>query len=193
LDSKDEKSVSDFVGKLDRVDISFNGAGIDGEQGKALSDMTLENFMYPILSAMQSNFVTMKVISNKMKQKGAGVIMSITATPARKAYSFVGGNGPAWSAIESLSRDLASELGPLGIRVVNIRSGGSPDSRPFVSALGGETDLSKTFMKQMLDETMLKKLPMMVDIGNVAVFLASDMSRAITASSLNVTCGTAMD
>ena len=37
---------------------------------------------------------------------------------------------------------------------------------------------------------MLKKLPLMSDIANVAVFLASDKARMVTGVTVDVTCGT---
>jgi 3-oxoacyl-[acyl-carrier protein] reductase len=39
-------------------------------------------------------------------------------------------------------------------------------------------------------DTMLKKLPLMADIANAAVFLASDMSGKITGVTIDVTSGT---
>ena len=42
----------------------------------------------------------------------------------------------------------------------------------------------------MEEDTMLKKLPLMEDIGNVAVFLASGMAGKITGVTIDVTCGT---
>ena len=42
----------------------------------------------------------------------------------------------------------------------------------------------------MKNDTMLKKLPLMADIANTAVFLASDMAAAITGVTVDVTCGT---
>jgi hypothetical protein len=50
-----------------------------------------------------------------MMKKGSGVILSLTATPGGIGYPNVGGFGPACCAMESFSRDLASELGPYGI------------------------------------------------------------------------------
>ncbi|MDQ3683864.1 MAG: SDR family oxidoreductase, partial [Bacteroidota bacterium] len=197
VDALDEKLINNFidtvVSKAGSIDISFNAIGIEDTQGALLADISLEDFIRPIKLAMQTQFLTTRAVSKIMMKQGAGVIMSITASPAGKAYSLVGGFGPACSAIEGFSRNLASELGPFGIRVVNIRSAGSPDSRPFVDALGQETDLSKTFIKKMEDDTMLKKLPPMVEIASVAVFLASDMASAMTGTTANVTCGSTMD
>ncbi|MCF7220734.1 SDR family oxidoreductase [Marilutibacter chinensis] len=63
------------------------------------------------------------------------MILSLTATPGGIGYPNVGGFGPACCAIESFSCDLASELGPHGVRVTNIRYAGSPDSRVFREAV----------------------------------------------------------
>jgi 3-oxoacyl-[acyl-carrier protein] reductase len=42
----------------------------------------------------------------------------------------------------------------------------------------------------MKADTMLKKLPLMSDIANLALFLCSDMAACITGVTVDVTCGT---
>jgi len=42
----------------------------------------------------------------------------------------------------------------------------------------------------MEDDTMLKRLPLMEDIANTAVFLASDLASSITGVTVDVTAGT---
>jgi len=101
----------------------------------------------------------------------------------------VGGFGPACCAIEGFSRDLAAELGPYGVRAVNIRSAGSPDSRPFLEALARDAS-TKEFIKKIEDDTMLKSLPLMADIANTAVFLSSGMAAKITGVTIDVSSGT---
>lgn len=63
------------------------------------------------------------------------MILTITATPARAAIPNVGGCGAACAAIEGLCRQLACELGPQGVRVVCLRSAGSPDA-PGLDEIG---------------------------------------------------------
>ena len=77
-----------------------------------------------------------------------------------------------------------------GVRVVNIRSAGSPDSKVFKDAIeqGGERVVA--FIDKIKNDTMLKEMPLMVDIANVAVFLASDMAAMITGVTIDVTAGT---
>ena len=125
-----------------------------------------------------------------MMKQGSGVILSLTATPGGIAYPGVAGFGPACSAMEAFSRNLASEIGPYGVRVVNIRSGGSPDSFVFKDAAEKNPGAMKDILCGMEADTMLKKLPLMKDIADTAVFLASDIAGSITGVTVDVTCGT---
>lgn len=108
----------------------------------------------------------------------------------RIGYANVGGFGPACNAVEGFSRNLAAELGPYGIRVVNIRSAGSPDSRIFKEAIEAGGDEVAEFIKKMTNDTMLKQLPLMEDIANTAVFLSSAMAGKLTGVTVDVTAGT---
>jgi 3-oxoacyl-[acyl-carrier protein] reductase len=79
-------------------------------------------------------------------------ITRVRSVAAATGYPNVGGFGPAYCAIEGFSRSLASELGPFGVRVVNIRSGGSPDSRVFKEAIEQGGDRVTAFI-QTVDVT----------------------------------------
>ncbi len=139
---------------------------------------------------MRTRFLTAVAAGKVMMRQGSGVILSLTATPGGIGYPYTGGFAPACSAMESFSSNLASELGIYGIRVVNIRSGGSPDSGVFKNAIDKYPDVMDGVLRQMKEDTMLKQLPLMSDIANAAVFLSSDMAGKITGVTLDVTCGT---
>ena len=125
-----------------------------------------------------------------MAKQGSGVILSLTATPGGIGYPYTGGFAAACAAVESFSRNLASELGVFGVRVVNMRSGVSPDSSVFKEAIEGRPEAMKSVLQKMEDDTMLKKLPMMEDIANLAVFLTSDLASMITGVTVDITAGT---
>ncbi|WP_084185669.1 SDR family oxidoreductase [Chitinophaga niabensis] len=76
------------------------------------------------------------------------------------------------------------------VRVVNMWSAGSPDSRVFKEVVETDPENGNKFLKQWAEDTMLKELPMMNDIANVAVFLASNMAKMITGVTVDVTAGT---
>jgi len=194
VDALNEKQVNDYVNqvmtKAGSVDISMNLIKTEDLQGIPLVDLSLDDFIRPVRRVSESHFITGTATARVMIKQGSGVILSLTATPGGIGYPTAGGFGPACSVIEKISLGLASELGVYGIRVVNIRSGGSPDSRPFVDAMAQGGQKAVDFMKKIEDDTMLKKMPVMNDIANVAVFLASELAAGITGVTIDVTCGT---
>jgi 3-oxoacyl-[acyl-carrier protein] reductase len=194
VDALNEKEITDHIqdviAKAGTIDISFNGIGVQDTQNIPLIDMSLQDFVRPVNIAMQTQFLTATAAGRVMVKQRSGVILSLTATPGALGYPLVGGFGPTCCAIEGFSRDLASELGPYGVRVINIRSAGSPDSRPFHDEIANDKEAVDDFLYKLEEDTMLKQLPMMVDIANVALFLASHLASKITGVTVDVTAGT---
>jgi 3-oxoacyl-[acyl-carrier protein] reductase len=194
VDALDREAINSHMNKIVQkagtVDISFNAIGSKVVQNIPLVDISVDDFVSPVTTAMKTQFLTATAAAKVMMKQGSGVILSLTATPGGIGYPFTGGFAPACSAIESFSRNLASELGIYGIRVVNIRSAGSPDSGVFKEAIETNPDEMALVLQKMEADTMLKKLPLMADIANVAVFLVSDMAGKITGVTIDVTSGT---
>jgi 3-oxoacyl-[acyl-carrier protein] reductase len=194
VDAINQKAINSHLEKVVRqagkVDISFNAVGAAVVQGIPLVDMKEDDFMQPILFTMQTRFLTATAAGKIMAKQGSGVILSLTATPGGIGYPYTGGFAAACAAVESFSRNLASELGVFGVRVVNMRSGGSPDSRVFKEAIDSRPESMKSVLQKMEDDTMLKKLPLMEDIANLAVFLSSDLASMITGVTVDITAGT---
>jgi 3-oxoacyl-[acyl-carrier protein] reductase len=194
VDALDEEAINRHLEKVVQqagsIDISFNATGTSVVQNIPLTSMSANDFINPINLMMQTRFLTAIAAGKIMMKQGSGVILSLTATPGGIGYPYTGGFAPACSAIETFSQNLASELGVYGVRVVNMRSGGSPDSQVFKEALEQMPREMEVVLQKMEADTMLKKLPMMADIANLAVFLCSDMARRITGVTVDVTCGT---
>jgi NAD(P)-dependent dehydrogenase (short-subunit alcohol dehydrogenase family) len=172
------------------VDISFNAVDVAVVQNIPLIEIPMEDFVTPITLTMQTRYLTAIAAAKVMIPQRSGVILSLTATPGGIGYPLTGGFAPACAAVESLSRNLAAELGIYGIRVVNIRSGGSPDSRVFKYAIDNFPEVMDKVLAEMKADTMVKRLPLMADIANTAVFLASDLAGMITGVTVDVTGGT---
>lgn len=194
VDGFDEKAINHHIElvieKAGTVDISFNAIGVNVVQNIPLISIEMKDFVHPITMTMQTRFLTAKAAAKAMIKQKSGVILSLTATPAGIGYPYTGGFAPACCAVESFSKNLASELGIYGIRVVNMRSGGSPDSAIFKNAIDTDPENMKLILKQMEADTMLKKLPLMADIANLAVFLSSDLAGKITGVTVDVSSGT---
>jgi 3-oxoacyl-[acyl-carrier protein] reductase len=194
VDALDEEAVQRHLAKVIQqagtVDVSFNAIGVDVVQNVPLVDLSVDDFVKPITLNMQTQFLTAAAAGKLMMRQKSGVILFLTATPGGIGYPYTGGFAPACCAKESFSRNLASELGTYGVRVVTMRSGGSPDSRTFKEAIKNQPTVMKSIIEKMEQDTMLKKLPLMEDLANLAVFLASDLGRMITGGTIDVTCGT---
>lgn len=194
VDAMNEGEVNAFVdsviGKGGTLDLSFCAIDYQVVQNIPLVRLSVEDFVRPVSIAMRSQFLTATAAGKIMMKQRSGVILSLTATPGGIGYPFTAGFAPACSAIESFSRNLALELGTYGVRVVNIRSAGSPDSQVFRKAMELNPKEMEGVLSGMQNDTMLKRLPLMDEIANAAVFLASDFAKSITGVTIDVTGGT---
>ena len=132
-----------------------------------------------------------------MVEHGSGVILTLTATPARLAAPLVGGMGAAWAAVEALTRGLSAELGPWGVRAVCLRPNGILETATIPEVYGlhaeGAGMTRDEFQAFSEDMTLLGRLPTLAEVANVATFIASDQASAITASVVNLSSGTVAD
>jgi 3-oxoacyl-[acyl-carrier protein] reductase len=203
VDALDEKAVdrhADAVAeKAGGIDISFNASFNQDVQGKPLIEMGFEDFARPIANAMRNQFLTTRAAARHMTERGSGVILTI-ASGTREPFPTIGGTIVAWGVIESICRQWASERGPQGIRVAWLRTAGIPESIPDtgdpVADLGtgfGAGATRDDIIAGMRDATMLKRLPTLADVGNVAAFMASDQARTMTATVANITRGQVVD
>jgi 3-oxoacyl-[acyl-carrier protein] reductase len=124
-----------------------------------------------------------------MVQRRSGVVLTLSASPARLAIASTGGFGVACAAVEGLTRTLAAELGPHDVRVVCIRPHriGETMNDPDFPV---RRDEFKTFIEDM---TLLKRLPTLADVANTAAFVASDKAAAMTGAVANLSCGMSVD
>lgn len=199
VDATDERSVQEHIVETVKnagsVDISFNAVGWEDVQGTPLVEMSLEDFSHPITVAARTQFLTAKAAAPHMIDRGSGVLMMITATPARKGFPLVGGFGTACAAVEGFARSLAAELGPKGVRVICLRSAGSPESitETMDAHASGHRVTRDEFIASLTEMTMLKRLPSLTDVGNVAALMASDHAASMTGTVANMTCGQLAD
>jgi NAD(P)-dependent dehydrogenase (short-subunit alcohol dehydrogenase family) len=105
--------------------------------------------------------------------------------PPRDGY--LGGLQVAFEAIESMRRQISSELGRQGVRFVTLRTGGVPETIP--AGVEGREAIAASIEKS----SMLGRAATLEDVGNVAAFVASDRARTMTAATANISCGALID
>lgn len=132
-----------------------------------------------------------------MEKNKAGVILAIAAQAGVAPYPNAGGFGVACSAIEAACRQMAAEFGPLGIRVICLRSSGSPDAPSVFLAwkavAAAQNKSYEEFASSIAAKALLNRNPMLADVANAAAMLASVHANGMTAAIANVTCGEAVD
>tara|TARA_B100000676_G_scaffold248626_1_gene252407 strand:- start:639 stop:1397 length:759 start_codon:yes stop_codon:yes gene_type:complete len=174
VDLLKERQVNSWIAAVakthGRIDVLINNAACDPRI--PLNDMSVHDWDTLIARNLRSCFLTSRA-ANEHMPKGSSIInfSSITfhnAPPEMTAY--VASKG----GIISFTRSLARELGPKGIRVNTISPGWIMTDRQLKQFVTPK-------IKRMLRERQcIATLLQPREIANVAVFLASSLSSAVT-------------
>ena len=198
VDALDEKAVGEHADAVAEraggIDVSFNAISIRDVQLIPLVEMPHENFMSPIVTGTTTHFLTARAAALHMVRQGTGVILTLSSSAVRAFVPglHVGGFGIAGTAIEALTKQLAAELGPQGVRAVCLRSEGIPESWEGVSTEDWSGPPSE-IEAQMKARSLLGRVTTLADVGNAAAFLASDLAGATTGPVFNLSSGTVVD
>jgi NAD(P)-dependent dehydrogenase (short-subunit alcohol dehydrogenase family) len=184
------------------LDISLNAIGQDlSDFGIPLADLTPEAFARPIEVWTRTLFITATAAARHMAAAGAGVILTLSSSVARMPDAMPGGLMAACTAIEAMSRQLALEVGPRGIRVVCLRPDGIRESARLGSITADVWGRAVERQGMTLDEYLDSPDPRSVlphtvtleEVAAVATFMASDRAGGLTATVANVSCGQTPD
>jgi 3-oxoacyl-[acyl-carrier protein] reductase len=141
--------------------------------------------MRPVDTTTRGMFITARAAARHMIAQQSGVILAFGGYG--DPWPNLGGLQVAFGAAEALRRALACELGPHGIRVVTLQTNGVLETIP------DSFERKDEIVAKSLASTMLKRSATLEDVGNAAVFAASDWAHTVTASKINITCGAQVD
>jgi 3-oxoacyl-[acyl-carrier protein] reductase len=205
VDAMDERALdrhADTVSaRAGGIDIAFNAVGIAHVQGTPFAELSFEDYAHPIVAYTRTNFLTAKAIARHMAKQGSGVILLLAPGPgARMSGQGFLGNGVTAAAVEALSRILAGELGPSGIRVNCLRPHAIPEAvatshtRQLFNGMAGLSGLTtEAWLAQLAGTTLLARLPTLAEVADYAAFVASDRASATTGAIVNLTSGALVD
>jgi NAD(P)-dependent dehydrogenase (short-subunit alcohol dehydrogenase family) len=185
--------VEEHAASVGRIDVSFNLITRGDVQGTPLIEMTADQLNRAVTTGLTSTFITARAAARRMVDQGSGVILGLTSGSARGAQPGMGSTGPADAATEAFLRYLAAEIGPAGVRVLGIYTAGvaetlSAEKMAKVNpALAGVDP--EMIIQGLSAATMLRRAPALAQVAEVAAFLASDRSGAMTGTIVNATCG----
>jgi 3-oxoacyl-[acyl-carrier protein] reductase len=190
VDALDARSVdehADAVAAGGGLDISFNLIAHGDVQGTPMAEMDVEDYLRPVTTAVRTTFLTARAAARHMSRRGGGVILIFGGEGHPPRGHYLGGLQTAFHAVEHMRRQLATELGPHGVRVLTLRTGGVPES--IQEGFAGRAAL----VAQLAEGTLLGRTATLADVGRAAAFAASDHARTMTGATVNVSCGTLLD
>jgi NAD(P)-dependent dehydrogenase (short-subunit alcohol dehydrogenase family) len=97
-----DKHLQSVIDNVGRVDISFNAIGIPDKKvlGLPLAEMDVTQFSLPLATYVNSYFLTARLAARRMVPNKSGVIMTVSALPARMGSPMNGGYGPAQASYD---------------------------------------------------------------------------------------------
>ena len=169
-----DETLKAFNGK---IDVLVNNAGVYGMT--PLGEITPEEFHREFNLNVLGLLLTTQAAVKHFPESGGSVI-NIGSAVGRNPSAGMTVYSATKGAVDALSIGLGKELGPKGIRVNSLNPGP-------VTTEG--TEAFTDFFEQMKAQIPLGRIGVPKEIGTVAVFLASDDSKLITAETLVVSGG----
>jgi 3-oxoacyl-[acyl-carrier protein] reductase len=171
-----------FVAQAPQADILVNNAGSLVKRAKLL-EMTEEVYDRIMNLNVKSAWMLAQAVVPSMIERGGGIIVNLSSIAARN------GGGPgatvyagAKAAIMTMTKGLARELAPKGIRV-NAVSPGTVDNYFH------EQFSTREILNNVVAQTPLGRLATNEDIADVIVFLCSDAARYVHGQTIEVNGG----
>jgi NAD(P)-dependent dehydrogenase (short-subunit alcohol dehydrogenase family) len=180
--SKDslEDLLGDTLAKAGRVDILVNGAGVSS--GTPFLDIAEPEMDRVLAVNFKGLFLSCQVFGKYMAARGSGSIINIGSasglTPMSRAFTY----SATKAAVHNLSRNLAREWGPRGVRVNVLVPG-------FFPAEQNRKLLTPDRVASILAKTPMGRLGRPEELTGAALLLASDAGSFITGSELVVDGG----
>lgn len=129
-----------------------------------------------------------RAVLPSMTARGSGVIVNVASIQALGAADGYGVYSAAKSGLIALTRGLAADYGPAGVRAVSVLPGlvDSPQNRRMFAERGDP----EVFMADYLHTRQMVPRPVAPDdIGHLVAFLASDAAAAITGTEIVIDAG----
>jgi NAD(P)-dependent dehydrogenase (short-subunit alcohol dehydrogenase family) len=189
FDVRESERLATFFDRVDdrfgRLDVLVNVPG--GSFRKPAADLTPNGVTAVIRQNFTHVFEASQLAAKRMQAQGSGgSIVTVSTIEAYRAMPDMAVYGAMKAAVEQLTRTLAVEWGPIGIRVNTV----APDHFPtenapkYTSGEGDDGKLSTGIVVPM------GRMGTGKDLSGCVLFLASDLSSYVTGTTIHVDGGT---
>jgi NAD(P)-dependent dehydrogenase (short-subunit alcohol dehydrogenase family) len=178
-----QQAIETTVATFGRIDILVNNAGV--LRPHLIVDFPLEDWELIFRVNVRGTFLCSQAAARQLIAQGqGGCIINIASASASKADREESAYCASKAAVVGLTRVLALELGPYGIRANAILPGATDTE--MLRELTGQVP---GIREELLAKTPLGKIATPRDQAKVAVFLASDLAGHVTGEQLVVSGG----
>ncbi len=192
-----ESHVKSVIASNGKLDIVFNGIGASYNEMGGRPPTTVasfEQFMRPIEKICGSQFLTSRVAAKYMMESGSeGTILLLTAALSRSKLSNVAGITAASAAVEGLTRVMATEWGPNGIKVMCLCPGAIMETKRIQGWINEAAQQYRLPPEHLIAQyksfDILTTSPTLKQLGETAAFLASETGVAFNSHVIDVDCG----
>jgi NAD(P)-dependent dehydrogenase (short-subunit alcohol dehydrogenase family) len=174
--------INEIVKEFATPGILVNNAGVN--QKKPFTEVTDADFQQIIQTNLTSVFVISREVTKHMITASSGSIINISSMASQYGIPYVIAYTATKSAIEGMTRAMATELSPLGIRV-NCVAPGFIATDMSAKALDNDPERKH----KALSRTPMGKLGTPEDIADAVFYLASDAAKYVTGVVLPVDGG----
>jgi NAD(P)-dependent dehydrogenase (short-subunit alcohol dehydrogenase family) len=171
--------------ELGTVSILVNNAGANAYFDAA--QMTVDDWERFMALDLRAAWLCAKPVLPSMVERGDGRILNITSIHSRLTTPGMFPYAAAKSGLEGLTRSMALEYGPHGLRV-NALAPGFTETALVAEWLDRQPD-PQDARRQVLDRHALRRIASPEQIADCALFLCSDMASAVTGAVLQADCG----
>lgn len=171
-----------------QLDILVNNAGIAGPNG-ALEDLKLDDWESTLRINVLSAFLCSRRALPVMKKQRSGSIVNLSSTAGVHGYPLRTPYASAKWAIVGLTKSLAMEVGPYGIRVNAICPGAvsGPRMDRVIAAEAKTRGMNPLQVReQFVSQTSLKCFVNASDIAQMVLFVCSESGARISGQALAV-------
>ena len=171
---------------LGPIDIAVANAGGSPVPPGPLEDITVEDWHASVDTNLTATFLTLKELLPGMKERGRGVIITLSSAAARRptARSPVAYTA-AKAGIELLTQSAALQAGPFGVRVCCI----APET---ILTERNAAQIPAAVQEALAQEHPLRRLGTPQDVAEAALYLASDSASWVTGVVLDVAGGSVL-
>lgn len=174
--------IKKIIGQFGHIDILVNNAGINMK--KDFIETTDEEFQQVLTTNLCSVFSISREVVKHMLTAGSGSIINISSMAAQYGMPRVIAYSASKTAIDGMTRAMAVELSPKGIRINSIAPG-FIETAMTAKALNADPERKQ----KAIGRTPMGHMGLPEDVADAALFLASDASRYITGVILPVDGG----